>query len=169
MENTVTRYLLLLASVLCLCACGPSAELVAAKNTIAEQEAKIALLQQESAAAKTEIASLTARLDKMGNELDKSSAQLAKKPDLPISVSVRKALTGPGLVAVFNTTIKSSLAIMVSVTSTALGTTKAFEVHLNPAGSTELGHLEGAVIEPGDTITVENNNFAALTYSVPSK
>ena len=165
----MTRHLLLFSTLLCLCACGPSPELVAAKNTIAEQEARIASLQQESAAAKAEIASLTARLDKMGNELDKSSAQLAKKPDLPISISVRKALTGPGLVAVFDTTIKSSLAVMVTVTSTALGTTKAFEVHLNPSGPTSLGHLEGAVIEPGDIITVENNNFSATTFTVPAK
>ena len=163
------RYGLVLLSLLSLSACGPSPELIEAKKTIAEQETKIASLQQESAAAKAEVASLTARLNKMGNELDKSAAKLARKPALPVSFSIRKAWTGPGLVAVFNTTIKSSLAILVSVTSAALGTTKTFEIHLNPAGPTELGHLEGAVIEPGDSITIENNNFATSTFTVPTK
>jgi hypothetical protein len=88
------------------------------------------------------------------------------KPELPITVSLRKAIMGPGNVAIFNTTIKSPVPILVTLHSSAFGTDKRFELHLEPAHSTELGHMEGAVIENGDTITIENQNYASRSFKV---
>lgn len=80
-------------------------------------------------------------------------------PELPVSVTFRTAMLGPGNVAVFNTTVKAPISVLVTVESAALGTKKQFELHLDPNRATELGHLEGVVIESGDLITVHNQNY----------
>lgn len=81
---------------------------------------------------------------------------LSKKAALPVKVSFRKAWFGPGYVAMFETTIKNSVPILVTVKSAALGTVKRFELHLNQYIPTELG----AVIEKGDIIVLENDNYS---------
>lgn len=93
-------------------------------------------------------------------------AEIEKKPELPVTVSFRQAMMGPGNVAIFSTTIKSPVSILVTLHSSALGTTKQFELHLESSHSTELGHIEGAVIENGDTITIENQNYSPATFTV---
>lgn len=92
--------------------------------------------------------------------------EIEKKPELPVTVLFRQAMMGPGNVAVFSTTIKSPVSILVTLHSSALGTTKRFELHLESSHATELGHLEGAVIENGDTITIENQNYSPTTFTV---
>lgn len=96
-------------------------------------------------------------------------SELAKKPAPPVTLSLRQALIGPGYVAVFNTTVKSPVAVLATVKSAALGTAKKFELHLNPVGPTELGHLEGAVIERGDVIILENTNYSPAVFTITAK
>ena len=58
--------------------------------------------------------------------------------------------------------------ILMKLIRKSLGTTKQFEIHLESTHSTELGHMEGAVIENGDTITVENQNYSPVSFTVSS-
>jgi hypothetical protein len=141
------RIVLVLAATL-LSGCTFKSDLDAAKKQNEDLQAQVSALQAENSELK---------------------AQLAKKPELPVTTSLRKAVLGPGYVAVFTTTVKSPISILVTLKSSALGTTKRFELHLNPATATELGHLEGAVIEDGDTITIENNNYSSTTITVTSQ
>ena len=87
-------------------------------------------------------------------------------PELPVSVSSRAAMMGPGKVAIFNTTIKSPISVLVTIESAALGTTKQFELRLDPTKPSELGHLEGVVIESGDLITVKNQKYAPIKVRI---
>lgn len=73
---------------------------------------------------------------------------------------------GKGIVAIFSTTIKAPVATIIRVYSASLGTTKQFELHLESSHTTELGHLEGAFLENGDTITIENQNYSSTTVTV---
>ena len=93
----------------------------------------------------------------------------AKKQELPITMSLRKALLGPGYVAIFKTTIKDSVPVLVTLDSAALGTRKKFELQLSAVGATELGHVEGAVIQDNDTITVENTKYTPAKFTVNGK
>ncbi len=135
---------LVVCSALLLTACAPKSDVDAAKKQIEQLQTQVASLQAENAQLK---------------------AQLAKKPELPVTMSLRKAMMGPGYVAVFNTTVKSPISVLAKLRSASLGTTKQFELHLNPNAATELGHVEGAVIENGDTITLENNNYSTATFT----
>ena len=134
----MTSKLFAIAFVLLLSACAPKSELDAAQQRISQLQAENAQLR----------------------------ARLERKPEIPLTMSVRKALTGPGYVAVFNTTTKSPVSAIATLNSKSLGTTKRFELHVNPTVASELGHLEGAVIEEGDTITVENQSHSPLTFTV---
>lgn len=140
--------LLVVGFVLLLTACAPKSDLDAAKKQIEGLQTQVAALQTENAHLK---------------------AQLERKPELPVTLSLRKAMMGPGLVAIFNTTVKSPVSVLATIHSVSLGTTKEFELHLNPNVATELGHLEGAVIENGDTITLRNNNYSDVTFTVNTK
>jgi len=141
----VKAKVLLVCSALIISACAPQSDLDSAKKQINELRARLAALEVENA---------------------KLKAQIAKKPELPVTMSLRKAVMGPGYVAVFNTTVKSPVTVLATLKSAALGTSKQFELRLNPTTATELGHLEGAVIERGDTITLENNNYSPIIFSV---
>lgn len=117
-------------------------------------------------AKKSDLENAKMAIEALRAENAELKAILAKKPKIPVSMSFRKALTGPGYVAVFNTTVKSQISVLAVVKSAALGTSKRFELHLDGSLSRELGHLEGAVIEAGDTVTLENNNYSPITFSV---
>ena len=131
-------YSLLTFSLLTLAACSPKSDVDQAKREAERLKAENAQLK----------------------------AELAKKPVLPVKMSLRKAMMGPGYVAIFNTTVKNPVPVLVTVKSAALGTAKKFELHLNPNTPAELGHLEGAVIENGDSITLENNNYSSASFTV---
>lgn len=141
----IRKVLFITALALSAIACAPKSEVDEAKRIIGELQAQVQALQAENQQLK---------------------AALAKKPELPVTMGLRKALTGPGYVAVFNTTVKSPVSVLATLKSAALGTTKQFELHLNPTSATELGYLEGATIEAGDTISLENSNYSTVTFTV---
>lgn len=153
---------LLVCFAFILSACVSKTDFDNAIQHIEELKAQVATLQAENAELKSQVANLQGE----GTEL---KSRLAKKPDLPVTLALRQAFTGPGYVAVFNTTVKSPVAVIATVTSSALGNSKRFELRLNPTGPTELGHLEGVVIENGDTITLENNNYSPATFTINAK
>jgi hypothetical protein len=101
--------------------------------------------------------------------LSAAEIMLDRKPDMPVRVSFRRAHLGPGFVAVFSTTIKQDIPILVTVKSKALGTTQRFPLHLSQAVPSELGHAEGVAIDSGDEITVTNSNYdpLAVVFSPP--
>ena len=105
-------------------------------------------------------------VDEANHKIAELQAKIDEKPALPVSMSLREAMMGPGHVAIFNTTIKAPVTVLVQLHSAALGTTKQFELHLEPNHATELGHMEGAVVENGDTIIIENQNYSSLSFTV---
>lgn len=173
----MTYRMLVLSAFLFLLGCAPKADLDAAnqkasdlQSQLAVAQAEIAKLQAQIVAAQSETEKTKAQAALEAQSLEAKAAQLQakvnEKPEIPVSMSFRKALTGPGLVAVFTTTVKSAVPVLVTHKSSALGTTKQFELHLDPKLSKELGHLEGATISSGDSITIENQNFSPKTVVV---
>ena len=163
-----------------LTACAPKSEVDEANKKIAELQAQTAAAQAETEKIKAQAAAAQADAEKIKAEADAAKnenqnleaqnsqlqAKVDEKPLLPVTISFRKAMIGPGKVAVFNTTIKTPVPVLVQLQSAALGTTKQFELHLASTHTTELGYLEGAVIESGDTITVTNQNYSPVSFTV---
>ncbi len=163
-----------------LSACVPKSDLDEANKKIAELQTQIVAAQAETEKIKAQATAAQAEADRVKVEAERAKnenenleaqnsqlqAKVDEKPRLPVTVSFRNAAMGPGKVAVFSTTIKSPVPISVTLHSSAFGTDKKFELHLDPTSRTELGHMEGAVIENGDTITIENQNYSAVSVTV---
>lgn len=171
---------LLILALFLLSACAPKSEVDEANKKIAELQAQTAAAQAETEKIKAQAALTQAEADRVKAEAETTKnenenlevknsqlqAKVDEKPQLPVTVSFRKAMTGPGNVVILNTTVKSNVPVLITLHSAALGTSKTFERHLDPSHTTELGHLEGAVIENGDTITIENQNYSSVTFTV---
>lgn len=136
-------------------ACVSKSELEKAQTENNNLRAQVAQLQQQ-------VTELQSKLQETSSQLSTATSELARKPTIPVKISFRRALLGPGYVAVFNTTIKQDFPVLVTIKSKALGTSQKFRLSLSQATSTELGHSEGAPIEAGDEIIIENTNYEPL-------
>ena len=157
---------LLVLGLFFLSACAPKSELDEANKKIAELQAQAAASQAETAKIRAEAEAAKNTNQNLEAQNSQLQAKVDEKPELPVTLSFRKAIMGPGNVAIFNTTIKAPIAVLVNLHSAALGTTKQIELHLDSTHPTELGYMEGAVIENGDTITVENQNYSPISFTV---
>lgn len=144
----------------CIVACVPKSQ---ADQLVAENTR----LQSQVIELQAQVSKLNAELSATKSRLSDAGARLARKPEMPVQVRFRRALTGPGFVAIFNTTIKQGFPVVVRFHSTALGTDKSFQLNLDPNSPRELGHLEGAAIYSGDQLTVENNLYEPILVSCP--
>jgi|GEM_PF-3181694 len=163
-----------------LSACAPKSEVDEANNKIAELQAQTAAAQAETEKIKAQAAATQAEVERVKAEAEAAKtknqnletknsqlqAKIDEKPPIPVSVTFRPSLMGKGIVAVFSTTVKAPVATIVQVHSASLGTTKQFELHLESSHATELGHLEGAFLENGDTVTIANQNYSSTTVTV---
>lgn len=159
------RMLATLFVAMAMAACAPQSDVDAARKQAADLASENAALKEklgaENAALKAQLATQASQIAAQGEALRE---QLAKKPDLPVTVTYRKALIGAGYVAVIQTTVKEEIPLIAVVSSQALGTTKRFELHVSPQAPTQLGHSEGATFENGDVLTLENANYATKSF-----
>ena len=147
----------LILSLSLLAGCVPKSDLDAAQAANAELKNQVAAKDQQIAANNQKIAELESRLSA-------TTRQLERKPAMPLRVGLRKALLGGGYIAVFSTTVKQELPLLVTLNSKALGTTKQFQLRVPESGTAELGSMEGALIDPSDEIVVENTNYEKATF-----
>jgi len=95
------------------------------------------------------------------------SAGLANAADFPATVQYRKALTGPGYVVMINTTIKEDFPAIMTVKNSDIGTEKRYEIFLSWRHKNQYGPLEGVTVYGGDEITLGNNNYSNVNFSIP--
>ncbi len=164
---------LFILSLSLLVGCVPKSDLEASqaanaelKNQVAAKDKQITELQGRLDDVSSKLSDREKRIadqNKAGTELVQrltaATQQLERKPALPVSVGLRKALIGGGYVAVFSTTVKQELPLLVTLRSKALGTAKQFQLRVPATGSVELGSREGAQIDPADEVQVENTNY----------
>lgn len=94
-------------------------------------------------------------------------AAAAAKLALPVVVNFRSSMLGKGLVAVIENTSDRYLTVMLSVRNPILSTAKRFKLELEPQSRTDFGHLEGWQFVSGDEVSLFNDEFGALRFSVP--
>jgi uncharacterized coiled-coil protein SlyX len=156
----------MIAAAALVAGCARQSDLDAANSKLAAANATIEASNANLAAATKTIDDLKAQVATLQARNDQLNSQLAVKPRLPLAWKVRKAFIGPGLVVVLNTTVKEPLEVLATVRNPTLGTVQQVELHLNPSVPTNLGSSRGAVIDPGDVITLTNNNYSPTTFTV---
>ena len=93
--------------------------------------------------------------------------EISSKAPLPVKVSYRDALLGPGYVAQFRNESPRYLAVVVSVKNPTTGQTVNSRLDLPPEQLVEIGHAEGWTFVSGDTITLEHTDYRDWVGSIP--
>lgn len=80
-------------------------------------------------------------------------------PVLPMAVQSRPALIGGGQVIVFENQSDHPLSVAATIAHPATNLQKVYQIDTAPHGSKSIGALEGWTGQPGDTVTLVNNNY----------
>jgi len=140
---------------------------------LTDETAKSAQLSQELTASRNALAAETAAKTRLTSELNttqgKLTDELSRKPLMPVRLSYRKSLVGEGLVAIFRNTSAQHLSILATFVNPQLSVTSRYRLELPTDRDVSFGHLEGWRFNPGDEITLVNNEFEPLkaTASLP--
>jgi multidrug resistance efflux pump len=154
-----------IVAALPLAGCLQQSDLDAANKKLAAANATIEAANASLAIAKKAAYDFKAQLNDAQAQIDRLNAQLAAKPKLPLTMTVNKAIPGPGLVAVFNAT-KPPSAVHAIIRNPAWGTIRQVDLHMDPMHPANPGAMEGVVVYPGDEITLTNNDYSPVTFAV---
>lgn len=94
------------------------------------------------------------------------AALRAAKPDMPIRVSTREALTGAGLVAQFMNNSNRYIAVVATFTNPTTNQSVTTRIDISPNDTKEIGHLEGWAFASGDQILLEHNDYRSSRITV---
>ena len=92
--------------------------------------------------------------------------QRVAKPDMPISVSMREALIGDGLVAQFTNNSNRFIAVVATFTNPTTNQHLTARLDISPNSTKEIGHLEGWTFVSGDQILLEHNDYKPSNVTV---
>jgi hypothetical protein len=93
--------------------------------------------------------------------------QQESKPDLPVTVSFRRAILGGGLVARFRNNTALQLEIAALFISPSTGQRSQTQLVLGPGQTQEVGSLQGWQFIAGQQIQLSNTGFRPIVISVP--
>jgi len=100
-------------------------------------------------------------------EYERVEAEYAARPELPIEISYRSAILGPGLVAIFKNTGNRHLAVVATFQNPTLKKEENYRLDLAPQSIQEVGHAEGWAFASGDTIKLVHNEYKTKTAKLP--
>lgn len=86
-------------------------------------------------------------------------------PQLPIEVQTREALMGSGGVLIVKNTSDKALKVTVLLKNPTSNDQKSFNLSIAPSSASEIGHMEGWKVSPGDEITIEGDGFQGWSGS----
>lgn len=100
-------------------------------------------------------------------EYEKVQAEYESRPELPVEISYREALLGPGLVAVFKNTSSRHLAIVATIYNPTLQKEESYRLDLSPETPIEVGHSEGWTFSSGDIIKLVHSEYKPKGVELP--
>jgi Sec-independent protein translocase protein TatA len=122
-------------------------------------EVQAALENTKSKAAQAQVA--------LENTKAKLNQELAKKPAMPVVISFRKAMTGPGMVGQFVNRSGKELIVVIELKNPTTKSQLTKNVDLTPERVNEIGFGEGWPFASGDLIKITHNDFEQMIYIVP--
>jgi len=148
-----------------------SSDLKDAKSAVAARDGSLKLLE-------TDLVSLQARLDAAQQESADArkratqsesalTAQLSKRPDVPVRLALRTSTLGKGKVVMFRNMLRQPLSVAATFRNSNLNLEKSFRLDFGPDEEKQFGHLEGWQFETGDEITLVNQQFETKRIRVP--
>ena len=90
-----------------------------------------------------------------------------QKTPMPVALTYRKAVVGPGLVVGLKNNSERHLAVVLTVANPTTKQEKSFRVDVSPKQTTEIGHLEGWTFASGDMVKVVHSDYRAWQGKLP--
>lgn len=88
-------------------------------------------------------------------------------PPMPVEVSFRGALLGPGLVLQLKNKSSRHLSIMATLKNPSTQQGQNYRLDVAPQGTTEVGHKEGWTLASGDNIELFHNDYQSWKGNIP--
>lgn len=144
-----------------------AASLDTAKTQIDQLQGQVTQLQQQAAQNAAQLQGQVAQLQQQAAQ---SAVQLQQeaKPDLPVTISFRRALLGSGMVATFKNVGASPLEVAAIFVSQATGQQQRRNLVLPPNIIQEIGPAQGWPFAPGQRVLLSNANFRPKEAVVPT-
>ena len=92
--------------------------------------------------------------------------QRSAKPNIPVRISIREALTGDGLVAQFSNNSNRFIAIAATFTNPTTNESLTTRIDISPNDTKEIGHIEGWIFESGDEILLEHSDYKSSLTTI---
>jgi len=133
-------------------------------------------LQAQLAGQERKVLDLREELTRVEVAIQEKEAELATRdvaladatqPDLPVRVSFRPAWMGQGMVASFRNVGTQQLTLMIEFRDTELRTSKDFALVVDAAGTAEIGHAEGWLVNSGQSVHVSASGYKSVTAFAP--
>jgi len=118
-------------------------------------------------AIQAQAALLQSQLDHAQSQIAQLTPLATKAVTIPVSVSIRKALAGSGLVLVFKNNGGQLLTLNIRCTNPAFNTSKVFRMDVNPGMASELGHLQGWAAASGDEVEIACEGYETQRLKIP--
>jgi hypothetical protein len=100
-------------------------------------------------------------------EYERVKAEYEARPDLPVEITYREALLGPGLVAAFRNSSDRHLTVVATFYNPTLQKEENYRLDLAPQIIREVGHSEGWAFASGDTIKIVHNEYKTKAVELP--
>ncbi len=116
------------------------------------------------------------QMDELVRELDdtkgalavtSSNLERARKRELPIAVSYRRASSDGGLAVVFTSTLPRSLEFVAMFSSPVTTQRKRFNLVVPANGEISIGAKDGWLLLPDHRLVLSNSEFQPAEYVVP--
>jgi hypothetical protein len=89
------------------------------------------------------------------------------KPDMPVAVKFRSAITGPGLVLSVENTSTRHLSIVATLKNPSVNDSRNFRMDIAPEAKAETGYREGWRLASGDLISLSHDDYKTWNGSIP--
>lgn len=88
-------------------------------------------------------------------------------PPIPVEVTFREALLGPGLVLQVKNKSARHLSILVALKNPSTQQGQNYRLDVAPQGTSEVGHMEGWTLASGDNIEIFHNDYQSWKGGIP--
>ena len=93
--------------------------------------------------------------------------ELEMRPDMPVEVTYREALMGPGLVILVTNNSDRLLSVIAMFHNPSMNQEKSFRLDLTPGMVKEIGHQEVWAFASGDTVQLTHVEFKPIFMKLP--
>lgn len=100
-------------------------------------------------------------------EYERTVKEYEARPEMPVELSYRSALMGPGLVITLKNISSRHLSVVATFLNPTLIKEENYRIDIAPSSVKEIGHVEGWAFASGDVIKLIHNEYKTKIRKLP--